>query len=401
MDPGEMRPFVQRYAEHLAALGHTPLTVTNYTYNARHFTMWLCQSGLGLADIGDGAIDRFAQHLCRCPGGRSHDHLSDKYVRYVRLFVRFLVEIGAVPASPPKPARIVEPRIIEFADWQRRHRGLCEKTIAYQSWILERHLPGLGADVEAYSADLIRKLVIDVSGSHSHSYIRQLSVALRQYLSFLESRGDCRPGLEQAIPAIAEWRLAALPRYLPVTAVERLIDSCDRGSPGGTRDRAILLLLARLGLRAGDIVGMGLNDVEWTDGTLRVCGKGRREIRLPLPQDAGDAVLDYLTKVRPSVSSDRLFLRVWAPHTPFKGPASVSKVVQFALARAGITDAPTQGANLLRHSAATAMLRAGASLDAVGSVLRHRSLETTAHYAKVDLPMLRRIAQPWPGGAPC
>jgi site-specific recombinase XerD len=146
---------------------------------------------------------------------------------------------------------------------------------------------------------------------------------------------------------------------------------------------------------------MRLDDIAWAEGTLRVRGKARREVALPLPQDAGDALLDYLGRARPRVDEERIFLRSSAPYRPFAGPCAISDVVRLALVRAGISGAPTRGANLLRHSAATSMLRAGASLDAIGTVLRHRSLDTTAHYAKVDIPTLQQIAQPWPGEAPC
>lgn len=146
---------------------------------------------------------------------------------------------------------------------------------------------------------------------------------------------------------------------------------------------------------------MRLDDITWNEGTLRVRGKGRREVKLPLPQDAGDALLDYLELARPRVGDDRIFLRSSAPYRPFAAPCAISDVVRLALKRAGITDPPSRGANLLRHSAATAMLRAGATLDAIGTVLRHRSSDTTAHYAKVDVAMLRQVAQPWPGDASC
>jgi integrase len=203
------------------------------------------------------------------------------------------------------------------------------------------------------------------------------------------------------VPAIPQWRLSALPRYLPADDVERLITSCDLTKPHGIRDKAILLLLARLGLRAGDIRGMRLGDVEWNEGALRVRGKGRREVRLPLPQDAGDALLDYLERARPRVDDDRMFLRSSAPYRAFAGPCAVSDVVRLALKRTGIASPPSRGTNLLRHSAATGMLRAGATLDAIGAVLRHRSTDTTAHYAKVDIAMLRQIAQTWPGDVSC
>jgi site-specific recombinase XerD len=172
-------------------------------------------------------------------------------------------------------------------------------------------------------------------------------------------------------------------------------------SPVGLRDRAILLLLSRLGLRAGDIRRLLLDDINWPEGTLRVAGKGRREVRLPLPQDAGDAVLAYLKRARPRAAYDQVFLCVNAPIRPLQPPASVSNIVRLAVRRAGIAKPPSTGANLLRHSAATSMLRAGATLDAVSALLRHRSTDTTAHYAKVDLATLQTVVQPWPEGAQC
>ena len=178
--------------------------------------------------------------------------------------------------------------------------------------------------------------------------------------------------------------------------VERLIQGCDPASPRGSRDRAVILLLARLALRAGDVRDLRLKDIDWSQGRLRVVGKGRCETWLPLPQDAGDAVLHYLEHFRPAIDDGHVFLRVHAPFGPLPSSGPISKLVRRAIRRAGIK-APSMGAHLLRHSAATEMLRQGSSLDVIGAVLRHRSVESTAHYAKVDLTLLRSVAQPWPG----
>ena len=206
--------------------------------------------------------------------------------------------------------------------------------------------------------------------------------------------------LRAAVPTIPEWRLSTLPRYIDSVQVERLIATCDLTTPTGLRDRAILLLLASLGLRAGDIVSLRLNDLDWQQATLSVRGKGRRETRLPLPQDVGDTVLTYLERARPRVADDRVFFALNAPIRPLKYVGVVTNIVRNAIRKAGI-DAPTKGASLLRHSAATTMLRGGATLDMVGAVLRHRSPDMTAHYAKVDVPMLQQIAQPWAGDVRC
>jgi integrase/recombinase XerD len=278
----------------------------------------------------------------------------------------------------------------------REHRGISERTVDRHGRMVMRLLPGLGDDPATYDAGLVRRVILVEAQKSSRPYVKTMTTALRGYLRFLAARGICRQWLDRAVPTVPQWRLSALPRYLPAPDVERVIASCDQTKGHGIRDKAILLLLARLGLRAGDILDMRLDDVAWGEGTLRVRGKGRREIRLPLPQDAGGALLDYLAQARPAAACAEVFLRSSAPYRPFTASSAISDVVRLALSRAGITDAPSRGANLLRHSAATTMLRAGASLDTIGAVLRHRSADMTAHYAKVDVAMLRQIAQPWP-----
>ncbi|MER9845332.1 tyrosine-type recombinase/integrase [Mesorhizobium australicum] len=265
--------------------------------------------------------------------------------------------------------------------------------------MVKRLLPALGEDPRVYSAATIRAVFRAEAQRCSPSHIRTMTSALRGYLRFLAASGLCRPGLDQAVPPVLQWRLSALPRYLPTADVERLIATCDLSNPLDLRDRAALLLLARFGLRAGDVCGLRLDDFDWSAGAVRVCGKSRRSVRLPLPQDVGDAVLAYIKNGRPMVVEDRLFLRSKAPYRPFTTSSSISYIVDRALRRAGVEDPPSKGASLLRHSAATTMLRADATLEAVGAILRHRSLDMTAHYAKVDVTMLETIAQPWPGEA--
>jgi integrase len=186
-----------------------------------------------------------------------------------------------------------------------------------------------------------------------------------------------------------------MPRCLSAEEVERLIAACKGSTPRRLRDRAIILMLVRLGLRAGDVSQLRLSDIDWQCGTLRVVGKGRHEVRLPLPQDAGEAVLRYLKCRLPVQSSDRVFVRHIAPFEPLLSGDAVSNVVKRALRRAGIK-APAKGAHLLRHTAATEMLRHGVPLHQIGLVLRHRSLDMTAYYAKVDVALLKQVAQPWP-----
>jgi integrase/recombinase XerD len=224
--------------------------------------------------------------------------------------------------------------------------------------------------------------------------IEDLATAVRMFLRFLIARGYCAPGLEHAVPTVAKWRLSSLPKYLSIQDVESLINSCDQSSPLGSRDRAILLLIARLGLRAGDVSALKFGDLLWEEGTLIVSGKGRRQTRLPLPQGVGKAILYYLRHGRPRKVGDRIFITTAAPFGPISRQA-VGQTVARAIRRTGIS-APTKGSHLLRHSAATRMLREGVSLPTISALLRHASIETTTVYAKVDVDLLQEVAMPWP-----
>jgi site-specific recombinase XerD len=220
-------------------------------------------------------------------------------------------------------------------------------------------------------------------------------------LRFLVAVGRCASDLDGAIPVLVHRRLSSLPRYLAADDVERVIASCDRASAVGQRDRAILLLLARLGLRAGDIVRLRLRDIDWKGAWIHVSGKGRRETRLPLTRELGDALVTYLRRGRPLTDTDVVFVRSRAPFRPFRSHCAVSVIVDRAFARASVTRPSRGAAHLLRHSVATSMLRHGASLQDVASLLRHRSVTTTEIYAKVDVTALQMIAQPWPEVPSC
>jgi integrase len=218
------------------------------------------------------------------------------------------------------------------------------------------------------------------------------------FLRYLVSQGKCRAGLDTAIPTIAGWRLASLPRCLSTDEVEQLLSACDPASPMGLRDRAVIILLARLGLRASDVAALRFADIDWEDGSILVKGKSRREARLPLPQEVGDAILAYLEHRR-GVHDQRVFLRCIAPFRGLPGSA-VSQIVRRNMRRAGLT-APAYGSHILRHTAATEMLRRGVSLYDIGSVLRHRSADMSAYYAKVDMELLKEVVQLWPEVLSC
>jgi site-specific recombinase XerD len=221
--------------------------------------------------------------------------------------------------------------------------------------------------------------------------------ALRSFFRFLHVRGDITADLALAVPTVADWRLSTLPKSIEPGQVERLLRSCDRRTATGRRDHAVLLLLARLGLRAGEVARLSLDDIDWGAGELTVHGKGPRQDRLPVPQDVGEALAAYLRRGRPPCASRQVFLTTRAPIHDITARNVVGSIVRRSLERAGIRS-PRKGAHLLRHSLAVRMLRQGGSLSEIGEILRHRLPDTTAIYAKVDLATLRSLAQPWPGG---
>jgi integrase len=222
--------------------------------------------------------------------------------------------------------------------------------------------------------------------------------ALRSFLRFLHYQGLIRADLASVIPAVARWQMAGLPKHLPAEAVQRVLKRCDQTTPVGQRDYAILLLLARLGLRAGEVVALQLEDIDWEHSQITIRSKkGRGWARLPLPADVGKALACYLRQGRPACACRHVFVRSVAPHVGFTPSGAISLLSRQALQKAGVQSART-GAHVFRHSLATAMLHQGASLDEIGQVLRHQTPNSTAIYAKVDLDALRRLAVPWPGG---
>jgi len=399
---GCVQPYIRGFVEQLMDSGYLVLITRDYARSAGHLGRWLDASGLELERFQASYVDDFGRHLCACPSASRLGQVpSRRYVMRVRRFVDYLQQLGVVSAAPSTPTLGLPLPLVGFRGWMLQHRGLATQTIDRYERLVIKMLSGLGDEPSDYDASLVRRVVLNEIRGLGLGYAKTFVTALRAFLRFLEAEGRCRSHLARAVPTVPHWKLSSLPRHLEAGAVERLIDSCDLDKPVGVRDQAILLLLVRLGLRAGDIGDMRLNDIDWTTGTLTVRGKGRREIILPLPQDAGDALLRYLVDVRPDVDIDRIFLCSNAPIRPLFKSASVSSIVMLALRRAGITNAPSRGAHLLRHSAAVSMLRSGVSVDTISTVLRHGSADMTAYYAKVDVALLEKVAQPWPEGAPC
>ncbi|MCP4088703.1 MAG: tyrosine-type recombinase/integrase, partial [Gammaproteobacteria bacterium] len=289
--PGSTGPYLDRFAAELASVGYTALSVSNYQQSIAHFGTWLDRKGISISDINAGIVAAFANHSCRCPGGRRNKKLSRRYVARVRRFVTYLSQQGVIDIAEEKAKDAPLAAIGEFTHWMQRHRGVSARTTERYVRYIVALLPVLGRDPERYDAAVVRQAIEHEAARYSRGTAQGFATALRAYLRFLAAQGLCRAGLEAAVPTFPQWKLSALPRYLVADDLERVVAAYDPDTRCGLRNRAILLLLARLGLRAGDIVNMRLEDVDWDEGTLRVLGKGRREVRLPLPQDAGDALL--------------------------------------------------------------------------------------------------------------
>ena len=315
------------------------------------------------------------------------------------MFIRFLQHQGELPPPVPPPSASDRwPVLGEFRSWMRKHRGLAETTLDLYEGVLGGFLDTLGDDARAYTAEDLRNFVLNRARPHGIWRAKAIVVAVRAFVRYLGVTGQCPPGMEHAIPGYASWQLSSVPRFLVAEDVERVIDSCT-DSEFELRDRAVLLLLARLGLRASDVAHLKFADIDWRNGSVIVCGKGRRRESLPLPQEVGNAILVYLKQGRPSLHVPEVFTSALAPFRVLTR-AAVTHIVRSALRRAGVK-APINGAHVLRHSAATTLLRQGVSLAGVGAVLRHRSRMTTAHYAKVDFGLLSQIAQPRPEVPSC
>ena len=389
---GPSAPYLDGFAAALEQQGYGAETAVRYLRAAAHAGHVMAEQGASLTDID---LVAFGEHLrtCRCPrpkGGRRNHHT----IYGARLFRRHLVEIG-VCRSAAVVAVSAEPKLVaDFRAWLRKHRGASDPTIKLYARDAARLVTALGADPTGWGPAVVRSYFMERASKSGSGTIEKMTTSLRAFLRYLAVAGRCQAGLDAAVPAYAHWRLADMPRYLSAEQVNRLIVACDGNASARRRDRAIVLLLARLGLRAGDVAQLRLADIEWQTGSLRVTGKSRYEVRLPLPQDVGDAIAGYLD-CRPPCRSDRVFLRTIAPCRPFRNGDGISCVVKRIMKRAGIVT-PVKGAHVLRHTAATEMLRHGVPLDKIGLVLRHRGIDTTAYYAKADVALLKQVAQPWP-----
>jgi site-specific recombinase XerD len=350
-------------------------------------------SDLTLQSLDHKTVEQFRQHLhhcnCRKPNGgkgRLARNGADAFYKYLR-------GVGVVRSVDDETTAALPLLVQSFRHWLKRHCGVSESTLECYCRGATQLVETLGDEPGQYKAGTLRAFVLERSRHSGRGTTQALIKALRSFLRYLVAERKCSAALAKAIPSVAVWRLSSLPRYLSELELERTIDACDVDTVAGIRDRAVLLLLARLGLRASDVAGLRLRDFVWQDAILLVSGKSRREDHLPLPQEVGDAVLQYL-EVRPRLDTEPVvFLRIQAPWQPLNRGA-ISQLARRAMRRAGVSR--PCGAHVLRHTAATQLLRQGVPLDHIRTLLRHRSVDMTATYAKVDLELLQQVTEPWP-----
>lgn len=398
LQSGLFGPWLRQLADTLHQQGYALGTIRNYLYASDKFGQWLGQQGCSVADANARWLGRYTGELRCSPTGR----LPKAAVGLNHLFT-LLQQQGVVAGDNEAPSSEAEQWLMRYDAYLERVVGSSRGTRARYRTIVRRFLTAcFGTNTVCWktlTADDISAFILQEVRVGKRLSGNVAGVAVRSLLGFLVFSGELQPGLEAAVPAIRQWQQARLPRRFTAEQVVQLLASCDTATPVDWRDRAMLLLLARLGLRACEVAQLRLEDIDWRGAQLWIRpGKTHRERVLPLSQEIGDALVAYLSDGRPNSTSRIVFLNSRAPYAPFAGSAGVSWVVRRAARRAGFPQPLQVGAHMLRHSAATQMVCQGASFKAVADVLGHRSLQSTGHYAKLDLAALEQVALPWPGG---
>ncbi len=391
---GPLASYECRLRSELVRLGYATSSVSDAVRMMRRLSVWLRERGLAAAELTVPVLEDFlAARRKSCGAGP----LARRSLGAV---ITILRDGGVVPGPEPGGDTAVEVLLADYRAYLRGERGLAAESVrcyasqarTFLAWLpepLEESLARL--DAAQVTAFMVRQTAV----ARSVWSAKALVTGVRSLLRYLHVEGLVAGPLTAAVPAVAGWRLASLPRGLEPDQVAALLAAPDPGTAAGQRDQAVLTVLARLGLRGAEVAALTLADVDWRAGQLVVRGKGSRVERLPLPVEVGEALAGYLTGARPRCSSPALFVTARAPYRALTG-SSIRAIMGRACANAGL---PRLGAHRLRHTLATAMLRSGTPLAEVGQVLRHRSQLSTAIYAKVDHTALRTLARPWPGGA--
>lgn len=387
---GPLATYAQGFAAELEALGYTPGSACRVMNLMAHASRWLAGRGLGAADLGPAEIEQF------CLARRDEGYVSHLSPKAMSTLVDHLNRLEVVAAGNPPPRTAIDELIVRYSAYLVAERGAAPATV--RSYVrvarqfLVQRLAGSGLVLGRLGAADVVGFVLTECPRLAPASAACLTKGLRSLLRFLHVEGLTPVGLAGAVPGAAGWRLASLPTAVEPATVARLLASCDGQTAVGLRDVAVLTVLARLGLRSGEVAAMELADIDWRSGEVMVRGKGNRQDRLPLPVDVGEAVVGWL-RCRPREAGARVFTTSRPPIGPLSS-GGISAIVRRACRRCGTAPG---GSHRLRHATATDLLRAGASLREVGLVLRHHRLSTTAIYAKVDQLGLASLAMPWPG----
>jgi integrase/recombinase XerD len=395
-------PIVETYVEYLNHHGFAACTVSNYLPCVAHFAFWLGKKRIELRSIDEALVQRFIHtHLSRCHCPSPCPRTPANIRGALRHLVRMLAAESLVASRASAIPEAVREELEHFENYLTDICGLAPATCLYRLRYVREFLVGQFAagpiELAKLSVDDIRRFVTARATSTKPRTVGIIGHCLRSYFRFRRLQGDTVDTLVAAIPRVAHWRLAGVPDSLTDTEVERFLNAFDRTAATGRRDYAIARCLADLGLRASEVAYIKLDDLNWRAGTLRLSkAKAKRSSILPLPVETGRAIAEYLRFARPKTDSRALFVRHRAPRDEPVGPSLVRNAVRCAYTRCGLSQRFT-GTHVLRHTTASRLLKAGASLKDVADLLRHRSLNTTTIYAKVDLPRLGAVAMPWPG----
>lgn len=394
---GPLAPHIGSFTDWVSEQGYAASSLWQRVHLAACFSGWLGEQGIRLQSISSEHLGQYLRHRAR----RLRPGRSDAAA--LRDFIGFLRRQDVIPAEKEPLRRLtqVEECVSAFERYLSEERVLAGATIVNYVPFIRRFLDnrfGKGrVTIGGLCAGDVVRFVQHAAPLLHMKRAKLLTSALRSFLQYARYRGDITLDLAAAVPPVANWSMTSMPRAIPADQVRKLLGSINRHTAIGRRDYAILLLLARLGLRSSEVALLDLDDMDWKAGRFSVRGKSGRRTELPLPNDVGKAIVEYLQHGRPRSTSRRVFLRGKAPIRGFLGQSAIGSLVRHALKRAGI-QAPTMGAHQFRHALAVDMLRRGASLAEIGEVLGHRNPQTTSIYAKVDLDALRKLALPWPGG---
>ena len=394
---GPLEPYVSGFGAELTERGYTPVSAAHQLRLMAHVSRWLSSKGLGPDDLSLAQVEEFI--AARRAAGYAN-YVTPRALAALLAHLRYL---GVVPPAGEPARSEVEEFLGSYRVWLCSERGLASVTARnyadmVRAFVAARLNAAGELDLRTLAAGDVLAFVLAECPHRRPGSAKLLVTALRSLLGYLHVEGVIARPLAPVVPSVAGWRLAGLPRGLGAEQVTALLDSCDLETAVGVRDLAILKLLVRLGMRRGEVAVLALEDIDWRAGEIMVSGKGSRRERLPLPVDVGDALANYLRRARLESAEGRtVFVRVRAPHRALT-PAGISQVVIAAGHRAGLGRV---NAHRLRHTTATELLRSGAPLVEIGQLLRHRSQQTTAIYAKVDRERLIALARPWPsvGGA--